>query len=75
MDGFSWATMFSPKLTCVAQPSYEIGRRAADSLIEKDERSLTDKITERRGHHQAKRGVAHQRIHRAPSEALIDGPE
>jgi len=24
MDGFSWATMFSPKLTCVAQPSYEM---------------------------------------------------
>jgi len=33
MDGFSWATMFSPKLTCVAQPSYEIGRRAAEALL------------------------------------------
>jgi LacI family transcriptional regulator len=38
MDGFSWATMFSPKLTCVAQPSYEIGRQAAESLLKKTER-------------------------------------
>lgn len=35
MDGFSWATMFSPKLTCVAQPSYEIGQRAAQALLKK----------------------------------------
>ena len=34
-DGFSWATMFSPKLTCVAQPSYEIGQRAAEALLKK----------------------------------------
>ena len=38
MDGFSWATMFSPKLTCVAQPSYEIGRRAAGALLKKTKR-------------------------------------
>jgi DNA-binding LacI/PurR family transcriptional regulator len=37
-DGFSWATMFSPKLTCVAQPSYEIGQRAAEALMKKIER-------------------------------------
>ena len=37
-DGFSWATMFSPKLTCVAQPSYEIGRRAAEALMKKTQR-------------------------------------
>jgi LacI family transcriptional regulator, galactose operon repressor len=35
LDGFSWATMFSPKLTAVAQPSYELGRIAAQLLIEK----------------------------------------
>jgi LacI family transcriptional regulator len=35
MDGFSWATMFCPKLTCIAQPSYEIGRRAAEVLLKK----------------------------------------
>lgn len=35
MDGFSWATMFSPKLTCVAQSSYELGRRAAEILLKK----------------------------------------
>lgn len=33
-DGFSWATMFSPRLTAVAQPSYEIGRIAMESLLE-----------------------------------------
>lgn len=38
MDGFSWATMFSPKLSCVAQPSYEIGRRAAEALLKKTKR-------------------------------------
>jgi DNA-binding LacI/PurR family transcriptional regulator len=37
-DGFSWATMFSPKLTCVAQPSYEIGQRAAQALLKKTKR-------------------------------------
>ena len=37
-DGFSWATMFSPKLTCVAQPSYEIGQRAAGALMKKTQR-------------------------------------
>jgi LacI family transcriptional regulator len=35
MDGFSWATMFSPKLTCVAQSSYELGQRAAEILLRK----------------------------------------
>ena len=38
MDGFSWATMFAPKLTCVAQPSYDIGRRAAEALLRKTKR-------------------------------------
>lgn len=37
-DGFSWATMFSPKLTCVAQPSYEIGQRAAEVLLGKTQK-------------------------------------
>ena len=35
VDGFSWATMFSPELSCIAQPSYDIGRRAASALIHK----------------------------------------
>src|SRR5208337_2979537 len=35
MNGFSWATMFSPKLTCVAQSSYELGLRAAEVLLKK----------------------------------------
>jgi LacI family transcriptional regulator len=33
MDGFSWATMFSPKLTCVAQSSYELGQQAVRALL------------------------------------------
>jgi LacI family transcriptional regulator len=37
-DGFSWATMFCPKLTCVAQSSYELGRRAAEVLLKKTKR-------------------------------------
>lgn len=35
IDGFSWATMFSPKLTTVAQASYELGRRATEVLLKK----------------------------------------
>lgn len=38
MNGFSWATMFSPKLTCIAQPSYDLGRRAAEVLLKKMKR-------------------------------------
>ena len=45
-DGFSWATMFSPKLTCVAQPSYEIGRRAAESLVKKAKRLEGEDLSE-----------------------------
>ncbi len=45
-DGFSWATMFSPKLTCVAQPSYEIGRRAAEALKNKTDRLEGDDLGE-----------------------------
>jgi DNA-binding LacI/PurR family transcriptional regulator len=36
-DGFSLATMFSPQLTTVAQPSYEIGKEAVKLLIHKIE--------------------------------------
>ncbi|MGH9395551.1 MAG: LacI family DNA-binding transcriptional regulator [Terriglobia bacterium] len=35
IDGFSWATMFSPKLTTVAQSGYELGRRAMQILLKK----------------------------------------
>lgn len=45
-DGFSWATMFSPKLTCVAQPSYEIGRRAAEALLKKTKRLEGEDLSE-----------------------------
>lgn len=38
-DGFSYATMFSPQLTTVAQPSHEIGREAAKLLMRKIEKS------------------------------------
>lgn len=46
MDGFSWATMFSPKLTCVAQPSYEIGRQAAESLVKKAQQHDAEDVSE-----------------------------
>lgn len=39
MDGFSWATLFSPQLTTVAQPSYEIGKTAVRLLLSRIERS------------------------------------
>jgi LacI family transcriptional regulator len=42
MDGFSWATMFSPKLTCVAQSSYELGQLAATILLKKAARKGDD---------------------------------
>lgn len=39
MNGFSWATMFSTKPTCVAQPSYELGRKAVELLLKKIQRT------------------------------------
>jgi DNA-binding LacI/PurR family transcriptional regulator len=36
-DKFSWARMFSPPLTAVAQPSYEIGKIAMESLLQEVE--------------------------------------
>jgi DNA-binding LacI/PurR family transcriptional regulator len=45
-DGFSWATMFSPKLTCVAQPSYEIGQRAAEALLKKTQQPEGENLGE-----------------------------
>jgi LacI family transcriptional regulator len=35
IDDFSWATLLSPKLTTVAQPSYELGRKAMELLLKK----------------------------------------
>jgi LacI family transcriptional regulator len=46
MEGFSWATMFSPKLTCIAQPSYELGRRAASALLKKIDGTTNETIAE-----------------------------
>jgi len=37
-DGFSWATVFSPQPTTVAQPSYEIGCEAVKLLMRKIEK-------------------------------------
>ena len=39
MNGFSWATMFSTKPTSVAQPSYELGRKAVELLLKKIQRT------------------------------------
>ncbi len=40
-DGFSWATVFSPPLTVVAQPSHEIGKIAMESLLQAIESKTT----------------------------------
>jgi LacI family transcriptional regulator len=32
-DGFSWATLFSPPLTTIAQPAFQIGKAAARRLL------------------------------------------
>lgn len=37
--GFSWATLFSPPLTTIAQPAYEIGKAAARRLVSQIERA------------------------------------
>ena len=34
-DDADWATSFNPRLTCVGQPTYEIGRRATEMLLQK----------------------------------------
>jgi len=34
-DDPTWATLLDPPLTCVAQPSYDVGRRAAERLFER----------------------------------------
>jgi LacI family transcriptional regulator len=47
-DGFSWATMFSPRLTVVAQPSYEIGKIAMESLLQAIE-PTTEKLQHPKG--------------------------
>jgi LacI family transcriptional regulator len=36
-DDFSWADVFRPRLTTVAQPTYELGRRAAELLVRRIE--------------------------------------
>jgi LacI family transcriptional regulator len=46
MEGFSWATMFSPNLTCIAQPSYELGRRAAEALLNKITKTTSENNSE-----------------------------
>lgn len=43
-DGFSWATMFSPQISCIAQPSYSIGRESAAALIRKMSRKDGDEV-------------------------------
>jgi len=34
-DDADWATIFSPKLTCIAQPSYQMGQQAMEMLLQK----------------------------------------
>jgi LacI family transcriptional regulator len=41
-DDFDWAASFSPRLTTVAQPSYEMGKKAFALLMEKIEARLNN---------------------------------
>jgi DNA-binding LacI/PurR family transcriptional regulator len=34
-DDFDWAVNFSPRLTTVAQPSYQVGKKAVELLLNK----------------------------------------
>lgn len=34
-DDADWATLFKPKLTCVVQPTYQMGKRATELLLQK----------------------------------------
>jgi LacI family transcriptional regulator len=34
-DDFDWANVFRPTLTCVAQPTYELGRAAAELVLDR----------------------------------------
>lgn len=43
-DDADWATIFAPRITCVAQPTHEIGKVATEMLLEK--------ILSRNGNHQ-----------------------
>jgi LacI family transcriptional regulator len=37
-DDHVWSEFFNPPLTCVSQPSYEIGRRAVEMLLKRLQR-------------------------------------
>jgi LacI family transcriptional regulator len=32
-DDFDWSDLFSPRLTTIVQPSYEMGKRATEMLV------------------------------------------
>ena len=40
-DDFEWASIFQPRLTCVAQPTYEMGAKAAELLFSRLGGNLT----------------------------------
>jgi LacI family transcriptional regulator len=43
-DDFDWAASFSPRLTTIAQPSYEMGKQAMALLMEKIEARINDAV-------------------------------
>jgi DNA-binding LacI/PurR family transcriptional regulator len=47
IDDYLWNRHFNPSLTAVAQPTYEIGRRAFDLLLEIVNRRPGEKLAER----------------------------
>lgn len=63
-DGFSWATMFSPQISCIAQPSYSIGRESAAALIRKmsrkdDDEAIPEQILRLKAELRVRESIAH----------------
>ncbi len=48
-DDFEWAANFTPRLSTVAQPSYEMGRRATELLLRKLARTTKGRASESNG--------------------------
>jgi DNA-binding LacI/PurR family transcriptional regulator len=51
-DDFEWSAYFTPRLTTIAQPAYEMGRQAMQLLLRKlqapaENNEITDEIPEK----------------------------
>jgi LacI family transcriptional regulator len=74
-DGFSWARMFSPPLTAVAQPSYEIGKIATELLLremnpDKKVPQTTENLVRLRGELRVRGSTAPPPVDTTPEDTL-----